>query len=63
MTEGPPQITYEDGAVFARICPKCGRFVKADAEIQFRESESLADGPTATCKRCGRVSMPFEGWY
>jgi len=65
--EGARRISYgatEDsyGAVFIPVCEKCGRFVKADAEIKVNESEGLADEPNATCKKCGRVKMLFEGF-
>lgn len=45
---------------FARICPKCHRFVKADATTVI--PEILKDAPNATCKKCGRVQMDFYDW-
>jgi hypothetical protein len=50
------------GASFVPVCPKCGRFVKGDPVIRFDIDGPPVDGPTATCKRCGRVEMPFEGY-
>lgn len=52
-----PTIMYGTGAsayVFYRICPYCGRFVKAD-----NSSKGPECGPNATCKKHGRVEMPF----
>ena len=62
-----PSVCYGpiDGgdAVFTRICPTCGRFVKADDEMMFRNDGEFNHEPNATCSRCGRVEMEFEGWY
>lgn len=49
-------------AVFVPVCPTCGRFVKADASLKLANA-TIADAPNATCSRCGRVSMPFEGFF
>ncbi len=61
--EYTPTISYgseEDGSkVFVRVCPNCGRFVKADKEC-FVNDDSKAN---ATCKRCGRVRMDDLGWF
>lgn len=54
--------TYEGGATFVPVCPVCGRFVKADAEILTNGLGEIKPVPNATCKRCGRVKMIFEGW-
>ena len=51
----------EGVAVFLPVCPKCGRFVKADKVIRLKAGYVV--GPNATCKRCGPVQMPFEGWF
>ena len=63
--EKTPCIMYGpvDGscAVFAKVCPKCGRFVKADGASKI--PEYLGDNPNANCKKCGRVQMPFWFWY
>ena len=52
----------------------CGRFVKADASVFVDSSElrnakgtkvtltGLKQQPNATCARCGRVMMAFEGF-
>jgi len=49
------------GATFVPVCSQCGRFVKADAVMHFR-NDTIAPGPNATCSRCGRVEMLFEGF-
>ena len=46
--------------VWFRVCPKCGRYVTADEATQI--PEYLQNKPNATCKRCGRVQMPFAYW-
>jgi hypothetical protein len=48
-------------ATFVPVCTECGRFVKADASIRFADS-TIADEPNATCRKCGRVQMLFEGF-
>ena len=64
MNEGTPIIIYDsvEGYYpsFYRVCPKCGRFVKSDDSTQI--PQYLQDKPNATCKKCGRVQMPFCGW-
>jgi len=70
MSEGP-YISYGElddefgRALFRRICPVCGRFVKADKTTTFRHpcGHSREDKPNATCAVHGRVTMPFEGYY
>ena len=52
----------EDGPTFIRVCEKCGRFVKADETIKMNEITGLSKEPNATCKKCGRVKMVFEGF-
>ena len=60
-SENTPIVVYGDGEyspIYYRICPKCGRYVKADERStipQYLESN-------ATCKVHGRVTMPFAGW-
>jgi len=52
------------GLTFIRVCPKCGKFVKADEKIMVNENLSADkhNALNATCKKCGRVRMPCEGW-
>lgn len=60
--EGMRRICYGDsGATFVPVCGTCGRFVKADATVFVGES-GLKAGPNATCAKCGRVEMLFEGF-
>lgn len=49
-------------AQFVPVCSRCGRFVRADAEIRLSR-ETIADEPNATCAKCGRVAMLFEGFF
>ena len=55
---------FQEGeeAVFIPVCEKCGKFVKADADIQVNDN-GLKDEPNATCKKCGRTKMLFEGFF
>lgn len=56
--EGVKRVVYggeEIGATFVPVCPHCGRFVKADEVTRV-------GNPNATCSKCGRVTMPFEGF-
>ena len=53
---------YEGGATFVPVCEVCGRFVKADDVIYVNDELGLKDQPNATCSKCGRVKMPFEGF-
>ncbi|GEM_PF-2173948 len=50
-------------AYFIPVCSKCGRFVKADETIEINEVRGLKKQPNATCSKCGRVEMIFEGFY
>jgi hypothetical protein len=61
--ENVRRIAYGDeGATFVPVCKTCGRFVKADAKILV--SHALGPiAPNATCKKCGRTEMLFEGYY
>lgn len=59
------RVVYADDeygdATFVPVCPKCGRFVKADALKRFKGG-TIVEEPDATCSQCGRVEMPFEGF-
>lgn len=61
--EGVRRIVYDGGATFVPVCEKCGRFVKADKTIEVSELSGLKKQPNATCKKCGRVEMLFEGFF
>ena len=63
--ENMRRVVYGDedhgDALFIPVCPNCGRFVKADKEIRI-SYRGITDDPNATCKKCGRVAMPCEGF-
>ena len=54
---GPHEDYYH---AYYRVCPKCGRFVKPDPATRIPEYQGAE--PNATCKKCGRVQMPFCTW-
>ena len=62
-----PQIGFgsaddETGiAVFIRVCPICGRFVKADKEVTF-DGRGQPKGANATCSKHGRIEMIWIGY-
>lgn len=63
---GVRRVVYQpSGATFVPVCAACGRFVRADRHLLVyidREREPPVDAPNATCSKCGRVGMPFEGF-
>lgn len=59
--EGVKRVSY-GGWCFIPVCPKCGRFVKADETVMINEDHGPFPGWNATCKKCGRVEMPCEGY-
>jgi len=61
--EGTRRIVYGDGATFIPRCEKCGRFVKPDGKVWFNEITGLKNEANATCSKCGRTKMLFEGFY
>jgi hypothetical protein len=66
--DGYPTISYEEHCeggvpVFVRVCPNCSRFVKADESIKLFTMHPHIREPNASCKRCGRVEMPMEGFF
>ena len=55
------RVAYgEDGATFVPVCQTCGRFVLADETVKY--SEIWGPVANATCARCGRTKMIFEGF-
>lgn len=60
--ENTRRVSYEGGAVFIPVCPNCGRYVKADDTVRFNDYGPSEDC-NATCSKCGRVNMIFEGYY
>lgn len=61
--ENTRRIRYDGGMIFLPVCPKCGRFVKADESVAVNGLGEYVPNPNATCAKCGRVEMPFEGFY
>lgn len=53
----------EGDAVFVRRCEKCGRIVKADKTMTFQGEHMQPVEPNATCAKCGRVAMLWQGWF
>jgi len=69
--EGMKRICYPDpggengdwgNTIFVPVCEKCRRFVKPDDSILLNY-QGLIDQPNATCVKCGRTKMIFEGFY
>jgi hypothetical protein len=61
--ENTRRITYEGtGASFIPVCVQCHRFVRPDDRVAFTK-DGLVPGPNATCSRCGRTEMHFEGFF
>ena len=68
--EGVRRVVYGDGATFVPVCTGangaigegCGRFVKADPTAGFDGEGNWMGLPNATCSKCGRVEMVFEGF-
>lgn len=56
--------TSEGTLSFVPVCPKCGRFVKADHFVvfSFEWTGRVIIPENASCKKCGRVMMVFEGF-
>ena len=58
------RVSYKGGATFVPVCMKCGRYVKADEVIHVNGCDGgLIKKPNATCKKCGRTEMVFEGFF
>jgi hypothetical protein len=61
--ENTRRIVYgDDGATFIPVCPCCGRYVKSDTTVLANGEGEVKHQPNATCSKCGRVEMPFEGY-
>ena len=59
--ENTRRIVYGDGATFVPVCMACHRYVKPDASVLLSDA-GLHPGSNATCSRCGRTRMHFEGF-
>jgi len=56
------RVSY-GGATFIPVCMKCGRYVKPDDIIHTNAWDGrLVKKPNATCSKCGRTEMLFEGF-
>ena len=61
--ENTRRISYGDtGASFIPVCPTCGKYVKADETMLGNDMGAVKLESNATCTKCGRVLMPFEGY-
>lgn len=61
--ESVKRVKYGDcGPQFVPVCEKCGRFVKPDKTITINSLDEIINRPNATCSKCGRVNMIFEGY-
>lgn len=60
--ENTRRVMYLGGATFVPVCEKCGRYVKADDIIRASEGQGLSPETNATCAKCGRTRMIFEGF-
>ena len=58
------RVRYGD-MQFVPVCLFCGRFVKADEKYCYFKNgiDEVKHCDNATCSRCGRVQMPFEGYF
>ena len=66
VDEKTPMKFYGDDSnvlAFIRLCPDCGRFVKPDDYVLVNGLEEVSKDPNATCSKCGRVTMIFDGWW
>jgi hypothetical protein len=55
-------IENEGHLCFIPVCPKCGRYVKSDESVLVNLLGELKKESNATCKKCGRIEMPCEGY-
>jgi hypothetical protein len=52
-----------DGPVFTRACPSCGRFMKFPDRMKWSEDlTGLCKFEEVTCSRCGSVKPNHIGW-
>lgn len=66
--ENTRRIQYNFGggiglAIFVPVCITCARFVKADEKLFANDWNGLKKQPNATCSKCGRTEMLFEGFF
>lgn len=66
IDENTPMVCYGEGAevlAFVRLCPNCGRFIKADEEVRINGFDQWIEAENAVCSKCGRVKMIFDGYW
>ncbi|MBA7658594.1 hypothetical protein ES703_66553 [subsurface metagenome] len=67
LSEKTPMQFYEgdsqESLAFVRLCPNCARFVKPDDHVLINGLDQVSEQPNATCSKCGRVTMIFDGWW
>jgi ribosomal protein S27AE len=52
-----------EGPIFERLCPKCGRFMRFPETIKWRENmHGLCEFQKIECSRCGPVDPAHVGW-
>jgi len=62
--ENTRRIIYgKDRATFVPVCEKCGQYVRPDEFVMINDMVGLKDEPNATCSRCERTKMIFEGFF
>ena len=59
--ENVRRVVYGEGITFVPVCMTCHRFVSPDPSVQVND-DGLKPAPNATCKKCGRTEMHFEGF-
>lgn len=55
-------IVYGDGATFVPKCEKCHRYAKPYKKIKF-DYQGQPVGNNAVCKKHGRTTMLWQGYY
>ena len=60
--ENTRRVVYGDGATFVPVCFHCGRYVKADKHVYVNDMTGVSGKTNATCSKCGRTHMIFEGF-
>ena len=67
MTDPEQYVSFEFDdlgvAVFNRRCPKCGRWLAFKNVLECTTGGDSQTTALASCKRCGKVELEFEGWF
>jgi hypothetical protein len=59
---GTRRVVYGEGMTFVPVCSICYRFVKPYSRVR-RDINGQPKGNNAVCKKHGRTTMLFEGYY